>query len=388
LGSRSTGLYCVRNRYLHPRLGRWLERDRAGYVDGMNLYQYVMSNPAGLVDPTGLWGLPRWFVKMVSPESAEAVEQVERAAQVRAEDAAARAQSARAEGDTDLARRFDQLAAENNQMAATAFDIVGEHSLDGVVMGAGAGGELVTERYSFGLSRIAGLTDASQYAGEDWYAPVNGVVTTGSIAFGSILGGPGAGASPSPLLTTVQSSGQILGRGFLTVAMAADAADKMGGGVDRVIADPGDLWGWAEIGFGVCQVGAAKMNLDRTLQGIYGRIDASRMTMPRGSTPSLRDSGQIYRRGNFASGDWEGNYVKGLDWSQQNPMTTSNYASNYGLPAGNSSTISDWVIGGQINPGAGAVSYGPAPGIGANAGGAMEFTLSPSDVSIDWFHMP
>jgi RHS repeat-associated protein len=50
-----TGLYSsrVRDTY-HPTLGRWLERDPAGYVEGMNLYQYVSSNPANLTDPMGL----------------------------------------------------------------------------------------------------------------------------------------------------------------------------------------------------------------------------------------------------------------------------------------------------------------------------------------------
>jgi hypothetical protein len=38
----------------HPTLGRWLERDPAGYVDGADLYQYVRGNPVGLTDPMGL----------------------------------------------------------------------------------------------------------------------------------------------------------------------------------------------------------------------------------------------------------------------------------------------------------------------------------------------
>lgn len=39
--------------YLHPRLGRFLQRDPAGYVDGMGLYEYERSGPLGQVDPTG-----------------------------------------------------------------------------------------------------------------------------------------------------------------------------------------------------------------------------------------------------------------------------------------------------------------------------------------------
>lgn len=37
-----------------PTLGRWLERDPIGYIDGLNLYQYVRGNPTGYVDPSGL----------------------------------------------------------------------------------------------------------------------------------------------------------------------------------------------------------------------------------------------------------------------------------------------------------------------------------------------
>jgi len=71
-----TGLYHVRYRYHHPSLGRWITRDpgtgnamrigaggaasvarfipRDQYADGMNLYQYVRSNPANRRDWTGL----------------------------------------------------------------------------------------------------------------------------------------------------------------------------------------------------------------------------------------------------------------------------------------------------------------------------------------------
>ena len=45
-----TGLYHVRHRSYHPTLGRWLQRDRGGYVDGMSLYEYVRSNPVVYVD--------------------------------------------------------------------------------------------------------------------------------------------------------------------------------------------------------------------------------------------------------------------------------------------------------------------------------------------------
>lgn len=44
----------VRNRVLLSDLGRWITRDPIGYRGGMNLYQYVSSNPLRNVDPFGL----------------------------------------------------------------------------------------------------------------------------------------------------------------------------------------------------------------------------------------------------------------------------------------------------------------------------------------------
>jgi len=49
-----TGLYHVRHRMYHVRLGLWLTRDPEGYVDGMSLYAYVSVNPLGRHDPSGL----------------------------------------------------------------------------------------------------------------------------------------------------------------------------------------------------------------------------------------------------------------------------------------------------------------------------------------------
>ncbi|MEK6798997.1 MAG: RHS repeat-associated core domain-containing protein, partial [Planctomycetota bacterium] len=47
-------LYDYRARSYDARLGRFLQPDPAGYVDGMNLYEYVRSNPGSASDPFGL----------------------------------------------------------------------------------------------------------------------------------------------------------------------------------------------------------------------------------------------------------------------------------------------------------------------------------------------
>jgi len=49
-----TDLYYVRNRMYNPALGRWIQRDPLRYTNGANTYQFVVSNPVGNVDPTGL----------------------------------------------------------------------------------------------------------------------------------------------------------------------------------------------------------------------------------------------------------------------------------------------------------------------------------------------
>jgi RHS repeat-associated protein len=50
-----THLLQVRNRWYHPRLGRWLSRDPFGYAGGtLNLYEYVQGQPVNSFDPMGL----------------------------------------------------------------------------------------------------------------------------------------------------------------------------------------------------------------------------------------------------------------------------------------------------------------------------------------------
>ncbi len=49
-----TGLYQVRNRYLHPGLGRWMTRDPIEYSDGLNLFDYCHNRPTNEIDALGL----------------------------------------------------------------------------------------------------------------------------------------------------------------------------------------------------------------------------------------------------------------------------------------------------------------------------------------------
>ncbi len=50
-----SGMYYYRARMYSPDIGRFMQVDPAGMVDGTNLYAYVGNNPVNMEDPSGLY---------------------------------------------------------------------------------------------------------------------------------------------------------------------------------------------------------------------------------------------------------------------------------------------------------------------------------------------
>ena len=48
-----TGLYNYRSRSMHPTIGRFMQKDKMAYIDGMNDYAYVLNSPTRYVDVFG-----------------------------------------------------------------------------------------------------------------------------------------------------------------------------------------------------------------------------------------------------------------------------------------------------------------------------------------------
>lgn len=54
-GATGQGIYYYGQRFYHPDLQRWINRDPLGEVGGINLYGFVANTPLNAVDPNGEW---------------------------------------------------------------------------------------------------------------------------------------------------------------------------------------------------------------------------------------------------------------------------------------------------------------------------------------------
>jgi RHS repeat-associated protein len=85
-----SGLYYYRARYYDPQLGRFISEDPVDYGNGLTGYAYVLSNPANLVDPSGLTAQDLLPCGGACPPSVEQARQETCANAAKIPDAAAR----------------------------------------------------------------------------------------------------------------------------------------------------------------------------------------------------------------------------------------------------------------------------------------------------------
>ncbi|MCK5021439.1 MAG: RHS repeat-associated core domain-containing protein [Candidatus Peribacteraceae bacterium] len=61
-----SGMYYYRARMYEPGMGRFIQADPAGMVDGANMYAYVGNNPVNKKDPFGLLNMNNVYAYIVS----------------------------------------------------------------------------------------------------------------------------------------------------------------------------------------------------------------------------------------------------------------------------------------------------------------------------------
>ncbi|MGH8508459.1 MAG: RHS repeat domain-containing protein [Gammaproteobacteria bacterium] len=132
----------------------------------------------------------------------------------------------------------------------------------------------------------------------------------------------------------------------------------------------------------------------------YGRTSRAQAS-PRTTGEGIAEAGgatakaahkdlEVYRQGTFANEavGWEGNFVKGKQWANNNPLATPDYAKKYGLPAENTGKP-DWIAKGRVQGDYTTRSAPASHNNPANSGGGNEILPSnPDNVRLNWFHMP
>ena len=111
----------------------------------------------------------------------------------------------------------------------------------------------------------------------------------------------------------------------------------------------------------------------------YGRawqsLDPDALSLRR----QVSGGAEIYRGGALG----KTNVAEGQFWAPENPLNPG-YASRYG--AGSYSGLPDFVIGGNLKPDTPFITR-HAPGVGSNAGGALEIVTRANGVHINYFFM-
>jgi RHS repeat-associated protein len=221
------------------------------------------------------------------------------------------------------------------------------------------------------------------YCGGD---PVNGLDPDGRCVEGGVKGYTMGGFADYDNIP--QAVGGFVGTGlsYITPGLGEVAAIRdLSAGLWNAGQALSDIWD-----NGLHWGNGLKLGFSAVATGLGGRAVLGPMERAVTSNDVVKATAYVFRQGTFADEavGWEGNLIKGQHWSQENPLTTPNYAQKYGLPAENTGKP-DWIIGGRIK---GSYTTRPAPPSHNNPLNVGEGTEiipnNPNDVMLDFFHMP
>ncbi len=114
----------------------------------------------------------------------------------------------------------------------------------------------------------------------------------------------------------------------------------------------------------------------------YGVAIQEESAAAREALAQVRSGTMLYRQGTLGVQETTGAQF----WSLKNPAVTPGFAAEMGMPGGAAPQV-DWIMGGVLRESAPVITR-TAPGLGGNAGGAMEAVVNPGAVASRWFYMP
>jgi RHS repeat-associated protein len=324
----ATGTYHFTGRTLSTNLGRWLQRDPLGYVDGVNLNEYCGGSPMRFVDPIG-FGLWEYIVGADGPEATRAF--------------------------------FGSLWGDAKDTAA---DVYG--GVEAIVTGVPGASDAVSD----GIDAIVD-GNAERILGKWENAGNSGEIEYGSAAWE--LGKDIIGADP--LAEGLNGVDLATGSEISTL----DAQQRTLNGISGLTGTTALLYGGIKSTSPRCGSNAKAPESVGTPRGPAVQAGTPEANL---ALNAAKSGAPVYRQGMTgiqATGDAQ-------FWSFSNPASTPGYANAMGMPAGPGAGY-PWMMGGTVRPGVPVITR-PAPGIGNNLGGTMEVVVTPGGVQIGWFHMP
>jgi len=271
-----TGLYRVRHRYYHPTLGRWVQWDLGGYVDGMSLYEYVGSSPLCYLDPYGLWRFWDW----VLPGDGNATEDAETTARQQAKIARKLAQRARASGEHRAPSQLIALAIDREQDARGRItQNIARAARKGAAEGHAGAWNVVGSTLTFGGTDALRVTESESYQGGAYrITRISATVSREALIMAATAG-----------LGNMANAGRFGYRGAQIYRHARNVMGLSGSaygmyhGVDTVVAGVKKVrycdnsWGYVDITFGALQAALSARSGFKIVQSYLPPITVERV---------------------------------------------------------------------------------------------------------------